>query len=61
MKPSTLLVTALSLIAGAAAVDQKKQVVVTYESSTPDWVVNEAKDAIVAAGGVITHEYNLIK
>lgn len=61
MKPSTLFATVLALAAGVVAVDQRKQVVVTYPGNTPDWVVSQAKDAIVAAGGVITHEYNLIK
>lgn len=61
MKPMSVVVAALSLAAGVMAVDIKKQVVITYESSTPDWVLRDAKATIVAAGGVITHEYNLIK
>lgn len=60
MKPASVFAI-FSLALGAAAVDLKKQVVITYESNTPDWVLTEAKDAIVNAGGVITHEYNLIK
>ncbi len=61
MKPTSVFAAVLSLAMGAAAVDFKKHVVVTYQSNTPDWVINEAKDTIVKAGGVITHEYNLIK
>lgn len=61
MKPASFFACILSLAIGAAAVDLKKQVVVTYESNTPDWVITEAKEAILKAGGVITHEYNLIK
>ncbi|KIH86310.1 hypothetical protein SPBR_08756 [Sporothrix brasiliensis 5110] len=61
MKPSTFFAGILSLAMGASAVELKKQVVVTYESNTPDWVISEAKEAIINAGGIITHEYNLIK
>ncbi|CAK7210413.1 hypothetical protein SCUCBS95973_000775 [Sporothrix curviconia] len=61
MRPASIFAAVMALAMGAAAVDVKKQVIVTYESNTPDWVLNEAKDAIRAAGGIITHEYNLIK
>ena len=61
MRPASIFAAVVALAVGAAAVDVRKQVIVTYESNTPDWVLNEAKDAIRAAGGVITHEYNLIK
>ncbi|CAK7268298.1 hypothetical protein SEPCBS119000_002991 [Sporothrix epigloea] len=60
MRASSIL-AAVAFIVGVAAVGVRKQVIVTYDSNTPDWVLNEAKDAIRAAGGVITHEYNLIK
>ncbi|KAF2836921.1 hypothetical protein M501DRAFT_986740 [Patellaria atrata CBS 101060] len=45
----------------AVAVAPHKAVVITYPNNTPDRIVNEAKKAIKAAGGVITHEYNIIK
>ncbi|CAK7198413.1 hypothetical protein SEUCBS139899_001074 [Sporothrix eucalyptigena] len=61
MRPTSIFAAVMALAMGASAVGIKKQVIVTYESNTPDWVLNEAKDAIRAAGGVITHEYNLIK
>ncbi|CAK7216826.1 hypothetical protein SBRCBS47491_002960 [Sporothrix bragantina] len=61
MRPASIFAAVMALAMGAAAVDVKKQVIITYESNTPDWVLTEAKDAIVAAGGLITHEYNLIK
>ncbi len=44
-----------------AAAQPQKSVIVSYPNDTPDSIVNQAKDAIVAAGGVITHEYKLIK
>ncbi|KAJ4306834.1 hypothetical protein N0V88_000205 [Collariella sp. IMI 366227] len=46
---------------GAIAVDIQKSVLVTYPPETPNSVVDQAKKAIVDAGGVITHEYTLIK
>ncbi|OAA57935.1 Proteinase inhibitor, propeptide [Niveomyces insectorum RCEF 264] len=61
MKVFSLFIAVLSLVAGSVAVGLQKQVIITYPTSTPDWVVNQAKDAIVQAGGVITHEYHLIK
>lgn len=44
-----------------AAAQPQKAVIVSYPNDTPDSIVDQAKDAIVAAGGVITHEYKLIK
>ncbi|KAL1955618.1 hypothetical protein VTO42DRAFT_8351 [Malbranchea cinnamomea] len=43
------------------AVGPLKSVVITYPKETPDSVVQKAKQAILDAGGKITHEYNLIK
>lgn len=43
------------------AVAPQKAVVVTYPENTPDSVMQQAKDAITQAGGIITHEYQLIK
>ncbi|ESZ98545.1 hypothetical protein SBOR_1077 [Sclerotinia borealis F-4128] len=58
----TLFSTFLFLTAGlsSAAVPQKA-VIVSYPDNTPNDVVQKAMDAIRAAGGVITHEYKLIK
>jgi hypothetical protein len=61
MRPSSLLIAALTLVSGAIAVDIQKSVLVTYPPETPDSVVTQAKQAIVDAGGIITHEYTLIK
>lgn len=61
MRLFSFLLTALTLVAGVVAVDIQKSVLITYPPETPDDVVSKAKDAIVDAGGVITHEYTLIK
>ncbi|KAE9372188.1 hypothetical protein N431DRAFT_439296 [Stipitochalara longipes BDJ] len=57
-----ILVSILALITIVmAAAQPQKAVIVSYPNDTPDSIVDQAKDAIVAAGGVITHEYKLIK
>ncbi len=61
MRFIAFLAATLALFLGALAVDVQKQVIVYYPDSTPDWVVDAAKKTITDAGGVITHEYNLIK
>jgi len=45
------------LLAPAAAVDVKKAVLVTMRVDPEPWC-GKAKDAIRAAGGIITHEYS---
>jgi hypothetical protein len=44
-----------------AATQPQKAVIVSYPDNTPQRVLDQAKDAIKAAGGLITHEYKLIK
>ncbi|KAL2174336.1 uncharacterized protein P884DRAFT_302682 [Thermothelomyces heterothallicus CBS 202.75] len=61
MRLFTFLVATLTLLSGAFAADIQKSVLVTYPPETPDSVVEQAKKAVVEAGGVITHEYTLIK
>ncbi|KAK3954703.1 hypothetical protein QBC32DRAFT_335612 [Pseudoneurospora amorphoporcata] len=61
MKFFGFVLGALALVSGAIAVDIQKSVIITYKENTPDSVIREAKKAIVAAGGVITHEYTLMK
>ena len=39
----------------------QKAVIVSYPADTPDRVLSQAKEAILQAGGFITHEYNFIK
>lgn len=43
------------------AIAPQKAVILTYPEGTPDSVMDQAKDAIRTAGGVITHEYKIIK
>lgn len=43
------------------AIAPQKAVIVTYPEGTPDSVMDQAKDTIRKAGGMITHEYKLIK
>ncbi|KAK3684244.1 hypothetical protein B0T22DRAFT_484022 [Podospora appendiculata] len=61
MRIFALLVAALTVVSGVIAVDIQKSVIITYPGETPDWVLAQAKKAIVEGGGVITHEYQLIK
>ena len=60
MKLAIFSILALLTVVMAAAQPQKA-VIVSYPNDTPDSIIDAAKDAIVAAGGVITHEYKLIK
>ncbi len=54
--------TSLSFITIALAASMpQKAVIVSYPDNTPDSIVDQAKDAIIKAGGIITHEYKLIK
>lgn len=43
------------------AISPQKAVIVTYPEDTPDSILDQAKDAIRKAGGMITHDYKLIK
>jgi hypothetical protein len=60
MKLAILSILAFITVA-MAVVQPQKAVIVSYPNDTPDSIVDQAKDAILAAGGVITHEYKLIK
>ncbi|KAF1353354.1 hypothetical protein BDV97DRAFT_346367 [Delphinella strobiligena] len=55
-----LLLIALFVVFAYASAPLK-QVIVSYPNDTPDSVLEKAKAAIKEAGGVITHEYNIIK
>jgi hypothetical protein len=60
MKFTILSILALITVVMAAAQPQKA-VIVSYPNDTPDSIVNQAKDAIIASGGRIIHDYILIK
>jgi hypothetical protein len=61
MRLFSFLITAFTLLSGAIAVDIRKSVLITYPPETPDSVVTQAKQAIIDDGGIVTHEYTLIK
>ncbi|KAL2018534.1 hypothetical protein VTK56DRAFT_746 [Thermocarpiscus australiensis] len=61
MRLFSFVLATLSLLSAAIAVDIQKSVLITYPPETPDSIVDQAKKAIEDAGGVITHEYTLIK
>jgi hypothetical protein len=56
-----LVVAALALVPSVLAVDESKSVIVWYDDHVADAIVEQAKEAIIAAGGQITHVYSLIK
>lgn len=55
----TLLAIVTSAVLGVGFAP--KAVIVSYSESTPDAVLDQAKEAIKAGGGIITHEYKLFK
>lgn len=52
----SLVIALLAAFAMAAA--PHKSVIMSWPNDTPDSVVEEAKQAIIDAKGVITHEYS---
>ena len=60
MRFAILSLLAVATMTLGAALPQKN-IIVSYPDETPDSVVEQAKEAIKAAGGMITHEYKLIK
>lgn len=62
MKLAILSNLALAAVALAATTTMpQKSVIVSYPDNTPDSVVEQAKNAIKSAGGMITHEYKIFK
>ena len=55
----SILAIVLTIVSGAKVAQQA--IIVTYPADTPNHVLDQARDAIVAAGGMITHEYTLLK
>ncbi|KAL8813221.1 MAG: hypothetical protein Q9223_007093 [Gallowayella weberi] len=58
MKPTSVLFPLFGLVASASA---QRQVLVTYSQDTPLSIVEKAKEAVLATGGIITEDYSLIK
>jgi hypothetical protein len=59
MRAFTILVSALAVLPSALAAS--KSYIVWYDDATPDNIVEDAKKAIIDAGGSITHVYSLMK
>ncbi|KAH7413183.1 hypothetical protein BKA64DRAFT_660460 [Cadophora sp. MPI-SDFR-AT-0126] len=60
MKFTIISILALVAVAFSATMPQKA-VIISYPDNTPTSVIDDAMAAIKAAGGMITHEYKLIK
>ncbi|KAI0001549.1 hypothetical protein F4779DRAFT_622399 [Xylariaceae sp. FL0662B] len=61
MRFLSTVIAALAVAQGAPAVDVQKAIIVSFPTETADDVVSKAMDQIRTAGGVITHQYKLIK
>ncbi|RMZ91207.1 hypothetical protein DV736_g1568, partial [Chaetothyriales sp. CBS 134916] len=55
----SLIVALLAIF--ASAVVQQQSVMVTYPQDTPQSIIDKAMDAVKSTGGVVTHEFKLIK
>ncbi|KAI1489581.1 hypothetical protein F5X96DRAFT_605120 [Biscogniauxia mediterranea] len=51
----------LAVAQGAFAVDIQKAIIVSFPDGTPDDILNKAMSDIRGAGGIITHEYKLLR
>lgn len=51
----------LALLSGVHAVDRKLSVIVSFDPNTPEKVVASARQQILNDGGIITHDYQIIK
>jgi len=58
---TTLLALLLLVALVAAAAQPQKSVIISFPSDTPYHIVDQAKEAVLKAGGVVTHEYKIIK
>ena len=62
MKFLSSLVVALAALPAVLAMNQKMSAIVYFrEDSTPDSVIEKAKNTLIEAGGKITHSYTIIK
>lgn len=60
MKLTLSIILAFVTVA-LAVIQPQKAVIISYPDNTPEQVLEKAKQAIIDAGGMITHEYKLIK
>ncbi|KAJ4987543.1 hypothetical protein SVAN01_07000 [Stagonosporopsis vannaccii] len=61
MRFATLSILTALFAATSMAVAPQRSVIISFPNETPDHIVEEAKESIRKAKGVITHEYNIIK
>ncbi|KAJ4357072.1 hypothetical protein N0V95_002810 [Ascochyta clinopodiicola] len=61
MRFATLSVLTALFAATTMAAAPQRSVIISFPNETPDHIVEEAKEGIRKAKGVITHEYNIIK
>lgn len=63
MRPVTILAGALALAPAALAVSVEKSILVTYNREAPrlTQLMSDAKNAILEAGGRITHDFKFIE
>ncbi|KAF2993179.1 hypothetical protein E8E13_001189 [Curvularia kusanoi] len=61
MRFATLSVLTALFAATTMAAAPMRSVIISFPNDTPDHIVEEAKEGIRKAKGVITHEYNIIK
>jgi hypothetical protein len=61
MRFMTVAAAALAIAQGSVAVDIQKSFIMTFPHGTADDIVNRAMNDIRNAGGIITHEYKIIK
>jgi hypothetical protein len=58
----SMLAFALCLFSLVLALEpRQKSVIISFPDATPWNIVDDAKQAIVNAGGMITHEYHIFK
>jgi hypothetical protein len=58
MRFATLSVLTALFAATTMAVAPQRSVIISFPNDTPDHIVEEAKEGIRKAKGVITHEYS---
>lgn len=61
MQLISFLLLFLSAVLGVQAVDVQKSFLVYFQPDAPQSAIDEAKQIITDAKGVITHEYTIIR
>lgn len=61
MKIISYLLLFISAAFGVVAVDVQKSFIVSFDKNAPDSALDNAKQMVIDAKGVITHDYTIIK